>query len=280
MKPLVTCALFALGALSIATGVSGSIPSTTGAHLADVRGHPLYYEVRGSGRPLLLLHGGGASVSSSFSRQLDAFSATHKIIAPEQVGQGHSPAIHGPLSYTEMMEDTAALLQQLKVEDVDVVGWSDGGILALMLAVKYPQLVHSIVISGTNISPDGLIDAADSSAVATTFKTTLVTTLEKTLDTNPKTAAASRENTEEKLQQLWRSAPTVHELNLTLLQQLHKPVLVLAGDHDVIKLDHTLQIYRALPHAQLSVLPDTGHATFTQRPEWINPMVLRFLATN
>ena len=258
MRPLIAGALLFLSAM-----VSGSMPSTFSGHWAEIRGHRLYYEISGSGRPLLLLHGGGASVSTSFPHQLETFAAHHQIIAPEQVGQGRSPPTPGPLCYTEMMEDTAALLEQLHVRDVDVVGWSDGGILALMLAVRHPHLVHRVVISGVNISPDGLLD-------------TEITALR---NFDP-AESADTEHADEKLRQLWLSAPTAHELNVDILQRLNKPVLVLAGDHDVIKLDHTLQIYLALPRAQLSVLPDTGHATFAQRPEWVNPLVLQFLAKN
>lgn len=226
------------------------------ARWTKVHGHVLYYEIRGSGHPLLLLHGGGASVSESFSQQLDAFSAQYQIIAPEQVGQGHSPDIPGPLSYSAMMEDTAALLEQLHVSDVDIVGWSDGGIIALMLAVNYPQLVHRVVISGANIAPDGLLDGE-------------IEALRNTAETMP-----------DKLRELWMHSPASNELNVKLLQALNKPVLVLAGDHDVIKLEHTMEIYRALPDAQLSVLPNTGHATFEQRSDMVNPMVLQFLAQN
>ncbi len=76
-------------------------------------------------------------------------------MAPDQVGQGHTPDVPGPLSYTAMMEDTAALLKMLKLKHVDVVGFSDGGILALMLAVRHPELVRRLVISGVNIAPRG-----------------------------------------------------------------------------------------------------------------------------
>ena len=253
MRSLITAVTVALmGFASSPSPENASI-----AHWTRVHGHALYYETRGSGRPLLLLHGGGASISASFAQQLDAFARGHRIIAPEQIGQGHTPDIDGPLSYTAMMHDTAALLEQLQVRDVDVVGWSDGGIIALMLAVNYPQLVHRVVISGANMSPDGLLDSEIASM-----------------------RAHSEHGSAEKLRQLWLSAPTRGELNPQLLQQLQQPVLVLAGDHDVIKLDHTQQIYQALPHAQMSVLPNTGHATFEQRAQWVNPLVLEFLAQN
>lgn len=252
MRSLIVSAAFSL------LGFAASPTDSAGAaHWTRVHGHPLYYETRGEGRPLLLLHGGGASISASFAQQLDAFAVGHRIIAPEQTGQGHTPDVEGPLSYTAMMRDTAALLEQLNLRDVDVVGWSDGGILALMLAVNYPQLVHRVVISGANIAPDGLLD---------TEITAMQTTTER--------------GSAEKLRQLWLSAPTSDELNPQLLQHLQQPVLVLAGDHDVIKLDHTLKIYNALPHAQMSILPNTGHATFEQRAQWVNPMVLEFLAQN
>lgn len=252
------CALLALSLLEIPGSVA--LESRSASHWASVRGHVLYYETHGAGHPLLLLHGGGATVSESFSRQLDALAADHQIIAPEQVGQGHSPDIPGPLSYSEMMRDTAALLEQMHVTNVDVVGWSDGGIVALMLAANYPQLVRRIVVSGVNIAPDGLEESEFAQTQAALG------------------AQKSSTDIAAKLNRLWLTAPTADELNTDLLREIHQKVLVLAGDRDVIKLDHTLLIYRSLPQAQLSILPDTGHATFAQRPEWINPLILQFLA--
>ncbi len=123
---------------------------------ANIHGHKIYYAVRGTGPTLVFLHGGGDSGEHSFARQLDVFSEHHHIVAPDQVGQGRTPDVPGPLSYTAMMEDTAALLRMLKLRHVDVVGFSDGGILALMLAIRHPELVRRVVISGVNIAPEGL----------------------------------------------------------------------------------------------------------------------------
>jgi pimeloyl-ACP methyl ester carboxylesterase len=126
-------------------------------HSTEIHGHRMFYATRGSGPTLVFLHGGGDSGEHSFVRQLDVFSEHHHIVAPDQVGQGRTPDVPGPLSYTAMMEDTAKLLQELKLKHVDVVGFSDGGILALMLAVRHPELVRRLVISGVNISPEGLV---------------------------------------------------------------------------------------------------------------------------
>jgi len=227
-------------------------------HSAEIHGHKIFYAVRGTGPTLVFLHGGGDSGEHSFARQLDVFSEHHRIIAPDQVGQGRTPDAPGPLTYTGMMEDTAQLLKLLKLHHVDVVGFSDGGILALMLAVRHSELVHRLVISGVNISPEGLRpeDLED---------------LRATDNPDPKTI-------DEKLAHLWLTSPTASELNVDLLATITQPVLVISGDRDAITLEHTLTIFHALPDAQLCVLPGTDHSTFSGRSEWLNPIMSAFLA--
>jgi len=231
--------------------------SATQWNKARIHGHTLVYAVRGSGPTLVFLHGGGDSGEHSFARQMDVFSEHHHILAPDQVGQGRTPDVPGPLSYTAMMEDTAALLQRLKLHHVDIVGFSDGGILALMLAIRHPELVRRLVISGVNIAPDGLrpedLEELRSSQIP-----------------RPKTI-------DEKLAKLWLTSPTDAELNLGLLARITQPVLVISGDRDAITLEHTLTIFHALPDAELCVLPGTDHATFSGRAEWLNPIVGEFL---
>ena len=126
-------------------------------HWTEVNGHRMYYETSGSGRTLLLLHGGGNTIHGSFARQLSVFEKTHTIIAPEQIGHGHTPDAAGPLTYARMAGDTAALLTQLGMKDIDVVGWSDGGIVALILAVQHPELVRRVAVSGANFAPEGYL---------------------------------------------------------------------------------------------------------------------------
>jgi pimeloyl-ACP methyl ester carboxylesterase len=226
-------------------------------HWAAVHGHRIYYAIRGRGSTLVFLHGGGDSGEHSFVHQLDVFSENHHIVAPDQRGQGRTPEVPGPLTYTGMMEDTAALLEMLKLRHVDVIGFSDGGILALMLAVRHPDLVRRLVISGVNISPEGL--RAD--------------------DLNELRAAQIKipQSIDEKLAHLWFTSPTESELSLALLSKISQPVLLISGDHDAITLEHTLQIFHALPNAELCVLPGTDHGTFSGRSEWLNPIMDQFL---
>jgi pimeloyl-ACP methyl ester carboxylesterase len=258
-------AVLSLGAAALALLASVPLADSAGAmaqptewHSAEIHGHRMFYATRGSGPTLVFLHGGGDSGENSFVRQLDVFSERHHIVAPDQVGQGRTPDVPGPLSYTAMMQDTAALLRQLKLKHVDVVGFSDGGILALMLAVRHPELVRRLVISGVNISPEGLV-------------TENLEGLRADDTPNPKTI-------DEKLSHLWATSPTKDELSMALLATIQQPVLLVSGDHDVITLEHTLQIFHALPNSELCVLPGTDHGTFSSRPEWLNPIIGAFLA--
>jgi pimeloyl-ACP methyl ester carboxylesterase len=156
-----------------------------------------------------------------------------------------------------MMEDTAALFKLLKLKHADVVGFSDGGILGLMLAIRHPELVRRVVVSGVNIAPEGL-NAED------------LEELRATQIPKPKTI-------DEKLAHLWLTSPTDSELSVALLAKITQPVLVISGDRDAITLEHTLTIFHALPSAELCVLPGTDHATFSGRAEWLNPIISAFL---
>ena len=250
-------ALMVLSSLTPADSTP-AMPQPTEWHSTEIHGHRILYATRGNGPTLVFLHGGGDSGEHSFVRQLDVFSERHHIVAPDQVGQGRTPDVSGPLSYTAMMQDTAALLQALKLKHVDVVGFSDGGILALMLAIRHPELVRRLVISGVNISPEGLVAENLEGLRADDTPTP------KTMD--------------EKLGHLWATSPTDDELSLALLAKIKQPVLLVSGDHDMITLEHTLQIFHALPNSELCVLPGTDHGTFSSRPEWLNPIMSAFLA--
>ncbi len=232
-----------------------------------VNGHPLHFIAHGQGRALLLLHGGGDTPNRSFSKQLKAFAAHHRVIAPEQIGHGETPELPGPLSYTQMMDDTVALLEQLHVDSTDVVGWSDGGIIGLMLAVHHPALIRRIVVSGANMAPEGLEDFE--LAEARSHVNAGPIPFAPNLFREPSFA--------DKLGHLWGSSPTADELNPGLLSRVRQPVLVMAGAHDVIKPAHTLEIYDSLPAGRLWILPETSHNTFSERAELVNPVVLSFL---
>jgi pimeloyl-ACP methyl ester carboxylesterase len=249
--------VFSILGVLILCNTAGAVIQPNEWHRASIHGHQIYYAMQGEGPPLLLLHGGGDSGEHSFARQLGVFAERHRIVAPDQVGQGRTPDAPGPLSYTGMMDDTAALLQHLHLIHVDVVGFSDGGILALMLALRHPELVRRLVISGVNVAPEGL-NSDD------------LEQLRAAQIPMPRTIG-------EKLAHLWLTSPTESELSLTMLARIVQPVLVISGDRDAITLEHTLKIFHALPDAELCVMPGTDHATFAGRSEWLNPIINAFL---
>lgn len=243
---------------------------------ATVNGHTMYYEHDGGGRPIVLLHGGLHTIHLSFEKQITPFAEQHHVIAIEQVGHGHSADIQGPFSYAQMAEDTADLLRQLNITNADFVGWSDGGIVSLILARRHPALVRRLVISGANIRAEGLT----------------VETLKYFRETQPDQIAkdlsglrAAYEQTSPDGPDHWPVvvAKTVDMILSPLILEksdlaaIQAHVLVVAGDRDAITLDHTLEIFESLPQAQCCILPGTGHDTFQKAADWFNPLMLAFL---
>ena len=113
---------------------------------ADVGRLHMYYEEAGTGRPLVLLHGGGSTAQTSFGQIIPTLARTHRVIAPEMQGHGHTPDLDRPFSFEQMAADTAALLEQFGVRSADIMGFSNGGMVALQLAARHPALVHKLVI--------------------------------------------------------------------------------------------------------------------------------------
>jgi len=245
--------------------------------LVEINHHPIYYETHGSGRPLLLLHGGGDSFEYSFARVLPALSAHHRVIAIEQTGHGHSPDAPGALSYAGMTDDTSELLSMLKTGPVDLVGWSDGAIIALMLAARHPAQVRRVVASGANYSPDGLFpEALAQLQQAAAVDAYNAAERAEALRLNPG-GEAQMLSVGAKLEQLWLHSPDASELSPAILATIARPVLVMAGDHDEIRIEHTLEIFRALPQAALLIVPDSGHNVFNEQPQLAQQAVLAFL---
>jgi pimeloyl-ACP methyl ester carboxylesterase len=272
--------IFLLGAaLAFALGPrlrADELPDSAAGY-APVHGLRLYYEICGKGPPLLLLHGGLQTIASSFAKQIPVFAETHRVIAVEQMGHGHTADADRELTYRGMAEDTAELLEQLKVTEVDVVGWSDGGIVGLILAAHHPKLVRRLVVSGANIRPDGC--TADFLAHVRALKPEEMKGFDRReYDRFSPDGAEHFPVIFRKMRDLWLTAPTAADIDDAQLAEIQAPTLVIAGDHDIIRPEHTLEICQHIPHAELCILPGTSHNTFERRPEWVNPMVLSFLA--
>ena len=248
-----------------------------GAHVAALHHVRMYYEVQGQGRPLLLLHGGASTIQRSFGRQLEDFGRDHLIIAPEQRGHGHTRDVPGPYRYADMAGDTAELLDRLGVRDADVVGWSDGAILALILAVRRPDLVRRLVVSAANVDPGSRAITPESQALIRDYRADDDTAARAEYQHLSGDSIGGYAAVIGKLKRLWLDHPTPDELTFAELGRIRAPALVMAGDRDAIRLDQTIAIYRAIPGAALFIVPDTGHPTFRDRPAWVDPVVRAFL---
>lgn len=245
----------------------------------DVNDIKIYYETYGEGEPLLLLHGNGGSIEG-FINQIPELSKHFKVIAVDSRAQGRTTDSDQEITYALMASDMAALIDKLNLGKVNVVGWSDGGIIGLELAYAYPEKVLKVVTFGANYThenfmapPDSAVmDPADPLIQKTSLMRKNFNTLMKRLSPDTLRIPIIRK----KLTDLMEKYP-----NFTpdQLKTIHVPFLVMAGDHDVINMDHTISIFNNLPESQLFIVPHTSHLALAENPEFINSEIVRFLKT-
>jgi len=235
-----------------------------GGRYATVDGIRIYYETYGSGRPVLLLHGGlGSSVD--MRHQIQALAATRFVIAPDSRAHGRSTGADAELSYRAMADDMAQLLDQLGLNRVDVVGWSDGGIVGLDLAMRYPGRVGRLVVMGANYDVDGLIKMPMPEAV---------------VPPTPRFYARNAPNPAQwpllyrKVLAMWQTQP---HYNLKDLKKIEAPTLVMAGEFDAIRREHTEQLAGAIPGSKLDIIAGGSHSVLGEKPDIVNADILRFL---
>jgi len=224
-------------------------------HYALVNGIQMYYETYGSGEPLIMLHGNGGSIAA-FKNQIPFFEKHYKVIAIDSRLQGKSGGSTDTLSYDMMASDFSGLLDYLHIDSAYVLGWSDGGINGLILAMKYPKKVKKLAETGANIVPDTTALNADD------------------LEGMRNTAFSSSSKPIDRI--LNRMMIYQPQIPYSDLKKIQCPVLVMAGDHDMIKPEHTLKIYLSLTNAELCIFPDSYHHVCQQHPALFNETVLTF----
>lgn len=244
------------------------------ADYASIDGLKMYYEVHGAGPPLLLLHGGTTTIAYSFGKQMARWAKTHRVIAVEQMGHGHTADLPTrAFSYEQMAEETAALLARLKITSVDVVGWSDGGNIGLTLAMKHPQLVRKLVVSGPNArgGRDAEFEQWLESGKADEWPSDI---REAYVAVSPD-GAAHWPIVLERVKKMWLAFDGWNEQELATIRA---PVMIMVGDEDWVRTEYAVELHRAIDGSRLYVVPGTQHPTFRQRPEWVNPVIEAFLA--
>lgn len=252
---------------------------------AHVNELTMYYEIHGDGRPLVLLHGALGTIKSCFANLLPALATTRKVIAVELQGHGHTPDVVRPLSYEQMAEDLAGLLGALGIDVADFVGYSMGGAAAFQLAILHPSVVRRLVIAGgTCYLPEGLYPEMRGESASPKPEDLAGSPWHQAyLEVAPDPAA-------------WPTlVAKVAELDADFagwpadeVRSLEAPTLLMIGDSDIVRPEHTMEMFRLLgggvvgdlagiPASQLAILPGTSHVGLLERVDWLHSMIEGFL---
>jgi pimeloyl-ACP methyl ester carboxylesterase len=245
---------------------------TRGGEYVDVGGVRTYYEVAGAGDPLVLLHGGLCTVET-FGAQTPALAEHYRVYVPERRGHGRTPDVEGPITYENMAQDTIALMEALSIASAHLVGWSDGALVGLLVALRRPELVRKLVLIGQNVNAEGARPeqiALLESMTQETFSPMLQQMYGSVSPDGPDHFGVVFD----KMKRLWGRDPGIA---LGELERVTAPTLVLLGDDDLPSIEHAAAMQRALPNSQLGVVPGTSHALPLEKPEVVNRLILDFL---
>ena len=229
-----------------------------------VRGISFYVEQYGSGVPLILLHGNGGSISS-FSGIIPALSEKYHVFAIDSRAHGKSTDASDSLSFDMMADDINALMDELKLKSACLLGWSDGGIVALTMAFRHPERVRKLAATGANVWPD-------STALIPSFWR------EEQRYFDSVHLIPRKTTMEKNAWKLFLLDWYYPKFTLQQLQSIQTPSLIISGDHDLIRLEHTVLIYQQLPSGRLWVLPRSSHGTLIEYPDEFASKVSAFFA--
>lgn len=246
----------------------GPMPAATRQGLADVNGIKLYFAIYGAGEPVILLHG-GAGNADHWAHQVAAFAEKYQVIVIDSRGHGRSTRDTKPITYEQMADDVIALMDQLKLEKAALVGWSDGGITAIDLAIRHPARVSKLVPFAANSDLKGT-QKGSGPALSAYFARCAADYAK--LSPTP----GDFKGLQAALRPMWRTSPNYTSAQISSIQAA---TLVLDGDHDeIIRQDHVKELARLISGARLVLIADSSHFAMFQQPAAFNEAVLGFLS--
>ena len=250
---------------------------------APVNGLQMYYEIHGTGQPLILLHGAFMTIAL-MGKLVPELAKTRQVVAVEFQGHGHTADVDRPLTYEQLADDTAALMRHLGVDNADVFGYSLGGGVALRLAIQHPELVRKLIVVSASFSSDGTYPE-----VVETIKDIKP----ELFDGTPwreayDRAAPNPEAFPTLVAKMTRLDMQAFDWTAEAITAITAPTLIVIGDSDGTRPEHAVEMFRlcgggvfgdiaGLPAAQLAILPGTTHVGVLDRADWLLLMVPPFL---
>ena len=230
---------------------STSGPAHAQSGFASVNGLRMYYESHGTGgTPLVLIHGGGSTIGTNFGRVLPQLSRSRRVIAVEVQAHGHTRDIDRPFTFEQDADDVAALLDSLHAPRADILGFSNGGTTALQTAIRHPNKVNRLVIASSNYRRDGMqkgfwefMEKESYADMPQPYKDAHLK-----IDPSEKSVHVMHDRDA-------RRMLAFKDIPDESIKAIQAPTLVVVGDKDVVRLEHALELSRALPHARLCILP-------------------------
>jgi pimeloyl-ACP methyl ester carboxylesterase len=251
---------------------------------ASVNGLEMYYEIHGTGRPLVLLHGAFSAIGTSFGNVLPELAKTRQVIAFEMQGHGRTADIDRPLSMEQMADDTAAALQQLGIENADFFGYSTGGGVVLQVAIRHPEMARKLVLASVAYKLDGvhpglmegLAEMKPEMMFGSPWHEEYMRIAPRTEDFA--TLFAKKTQMDRNLK----------DVPAEVIESIKSPTLLIIGDSDIIRPEHAVEMFRllgggvagdvaGLPNSQLAILPGTTHVTLVERADLLVSMITAFL---
>lgn len=243
---------------------------------APVNGLKMYYEIHGSANgktpPLFLLHGGCSTIETSFGKVLPALAKNRQVIAFEQQGHGHTADIDRPFTFEQSAEDTISLMRYLKIREADIFGYSNGGHIVLAIAIRYPEVVRKIIVESAMFSRDG-----SDPGIWESFKEAKLDEMPAELQESYLRVAPHPEDLPTFFAKCVKRMLDFKGWTPEEIKSIDAPTLVIIGDHDIVRPEHAVSMFRLLPNAQLAVLPGTDHMTIVNRSAWLLSMTEAFL---
>ena len=223
---------------------------------APVNGLSLYYEIYGEGEPLVLIHGGGSTIYSSFGKLLDSFAENYKVIAVELQAHGHTADIDRETTFENDADDVAELMKYLKIGSASFLGFSNGANTTMQIAMRHPALVKKIIVCSGFYKKAGMQPGFWEWMAQGTIDNMPQILKDDYRKINPDPAALQKMFDRDHKRMMGFKDWTDE-----IMRSIEAPTLIVAGDQDVTTPEHTLEMFRIIPHARLLMLPG-GHGEY------------------